>query len=129
MFSKRRREIVRQYNEAFLKIPQLIVQKEIPESETTRHLYIIRIKSDSLKVGRDEIYKALNAENIGLQVHYIPVYFHPHYQSLGYKKGICPIAEGLYEEIITIPLYYSLTAEDVQDVIKAVSKVIDYYRK
>ena len=129
VFSKRRSEIVRQYNEAFLKIPQLKIQKEIPESETTRHLYIIRIKSESLKVGRDEIYKALNTENIGLQVHYIPVYYHPYYQSLGYKKGLCPVAEELYEEIITIPLYYSLTNEDVESVIEAVKKIINYYRK
>lgn len=129
VFSKRRSEIVRQYNEAFLKIPQLKIQKEIPESETTRHLYIIRIKSESLKVGRDEIYKALNAENVGLQVHYIPVYYHPYYQSLGYKKGLCPVAEELYEEIITIPLYYSLTNEDVESVIEAVKKIINYYRK
>lgn len=129
IFSERRHEIVKQYNEDFSKIPQLIIQKEIPESETTRHLYIIRINSEFLRVDRDEIYKALNAENIGLQVHYIPVYFHPYYQSLGYKKGLCPIAESLYEEIITIPLYYSLTDKDVQDVIKAVRKIIMYYRK
>lgn len=129
VFSNRRSEIVRKYNEAFLKIPQLKIQKEIPESETTRHLYIIRIKSESLKVGRDGIYKALNAENVGLQVHYIPVYYHPYYQSLGYKKGLCPVAEELYEEIITIPLYYSLKDEDVESIIEAVNKVIDYYRK
>ncbi len=129
VFSKRRAEIVRQYNKAFSETPQLIIQKEIPESDTVRHLYIIRIKSDSLKVGRDEIYKALNAENIGLQVHYIPVYYHPYYQALGYKRGICPVAEALYEEIITIPLYYSLTDEDVRSVIEAVRKVINHYRK
>lgn len=129
VFSKRRAEIVNRYNEVFSRIPQLVIQKEIPESETVRHLYIIRIKSDSLKVGRDEIYKALNAENIGLQVHYIPVYYHPYYQALGYKRGICPVAEALYEEILTIPLYYSLTDEDVRSVIEAVKKVINHYRK
>ena len=129
VFSKRRAEIVRQYNKDLSEIPQLIIQKEIPESDTVRHLYIIRIKSDSLKVGRDEIYKALNAENIGLQVHYIPVYYHPYYQALGYKRGICSVAEALYEEIITIPLYYSLTDEDVRSVIEAVRKVINHYRK
>lgn len=129
LFSQRRKEIVSQYNAAFSQVPQLIVQKEIPESDTTRHLYIIRIKSDTLKVGRDEIYKALNAENIGLQVHYIPVYSHPYYQTLGYEKGLCPVAEKLYEEIITIPLYYSLTEDDVKSVISAVTKVINYYRK
>lgn len=128
-FSQRRKEIVNAYNFAFSKIPEITIQKEIKESDTTRHLYIIRLNSDKLKVGRNEIYKALNAENVGLQVHYIPVYFHPYYQKLGYKKGLCPIAEGLYEEIITIPLYYSLSDYDVESVIASVKKVIDYYRK
>ena len=128
MFSARRKEIVRQYNEAFSKIPQLTIQKEIPESETTRHLYIIRVKTSSLNASRNEILRALNAENVGVQVHYIPVYYHPYYQSLGYKKGLCPIAEALYEEIISIPLYVSLTDDDVESVIEAVNKVIHAYR-
>lgn len=127
IFSKRRSEIVEKYNQAFSKISQLTVQQEIPESETTRHLYIIRIKSSLLKANRNEIYEALNAENIGLQVHYVPVYYHPYYRSLGYEKGLCPIAEDLYEEIITIPLYFSLTDKDVESVIEAVTKVIEYY--
>jgi len=128
-FSNRRKEIVIKYNKAFSIIPEITIQQEIKESDTTRHLYIIRLKSEQLQVGRSEIYRALNAENVGLQVHYIPVYYHPYYQKLGYKKGLCPNAEALYEEIITIPLYYSLTDEDVDSVIKAVKKVIDFYRK
>ena len=127
IFSKRRKAIVNYYNIAFAQIPQLTIQKEILESDTTRHLYIIRIKPELLKVDRNEIYKALNKENIGLQVHYIPVYYHPYYQSLGYKKGLCPIAEKLYEEIITLPLYYSLTDEDVESVVEGVRKVISHY--
>lgn len=129
IFSQRRSEIVKKYNEAFSKISQLAIQKEIPESDTTRHLYIIRIESDTLKVDRNEIYKALNAENVGLQVHYVPVYYHPYYKKLGYKKGLCPNAEKLYEEIITIPLYYSLTDDDIESIIDAVKKVVNYYRK
>jgi dTDP-4-amino-4,6-dideoxygalactose transaminase len=129
LFSARRKEIVNKYNEAFSVIPELTIQKEISESNTTRHLYIIRLNSNLLRVGRNEIYKALNAENIGLQVHYIPVYYHPFYQSLGYPKGLCPNAEALYEEIITIPLYYSMTDEDVESVIEAVKKVVRYYTK
>lgn len=128
-FSRRRKEIVKMYDEAFSTIPQLTIQREIPQSDTTRHLYIIRIKSDALKVGRDHIYKALNAEGIGLQVHYIPVYYHPYYQQLGYKKGLCKNAEALYEEIITLPLFYSMTDKDVSDVIEAVIKIIGYYKK
>lgn len=129
LFSARRKDIVNKYNEAFLNYPEITIQQEIKESDTTRHLYIIRLKSDKLKVDRNEIYRALNAENVGLQVHYLPVYFHPYYKDLGYKKGLCPNAEALYEEIITIPLYYSLTDEDVYSVIAAVKKVINYYRK
>lgn len=128
-FSTARKEIVKKYNDAFSKIPELILQKEIKESNTTRHLYIIRLNSKLLKTNRNEIYKALNAENVGLQVHYIPVHLHPYYRKLGYKKGICPIAEQLYEEIITIPLYYSLTDDDVVSIITAIQKVINYYRK
>lgn len=128
IFSKKRSEIVNKYNAAFLKIEQIVIQKEIMESFTTRHLYIIRIKPGLLNADRDDIYKALIAENIGLQVHYMPVYLHPYYKSLGYKRGLCPIAEKLYEEIITIPLYFSMTDDDVEDVIRGVKKVIDYYK-
>ena len=127
-FSKRRKDIALKYNEAFNRIPELRIQEEIEESDTTRHLYIIRINANKLRVNRDQIYKALNAENVGLQVHYMPVYLHPYYQKLGYSRGLCPNAESLYEEIITIPLYYSLSDEDVNTIIDAVRKVVNYYR-
>lgn len=128
LFSKRRKEIVKAYNEAFLKLPQVIVQKEIPESDTTRHLYILRLNRDRLRIGRREFFEALEAENVCCQVHYIPTYYFPYYQELGYKKGLCPKAEKLYEEIISLPLYYSMTDQDVQDVIHAVTKLAAYYQ-
>ena len=62
-------------------------------------------------------------------MHYIPVYYHPYYEKLGYKKGICPNAEKLYDEILSLPLYYSLTDQDVEDVICAVKKIAAFYRK
>jgi len=64
-----------------------------------------------------------------VNVHYIPVYSFPYYQQLGYKMGSCPHAEKLYERIISIPLFYSMTDEDQDKVVEAVKKVIDYYRK
>ena len=128
MFSKRRKEIVKTYNEAFSKLPQIIVQKEIPESDTTRHLYILRLDLSQLKIGRKQFFEALYAENICCNVHYIPTYYFPYYEKLGYKRGICPKAEKLYEEIISLPLYYAMTDEDVQDVIDAVTKIAEYYR-
>lgn len=127
VFSKRRKEIVARYDEAFSKLPQIMVQKEIPESDTTRHLYILRIRSERLSIGRKEFFDALAAENICCNVHYIPTYYFPYYQKLGYRKGICPRAEKLYEEIISIPLYYAMTDQDVEDVIRAVTKIAEYY--
>ena len=127
-FSKRRKEIVRKYNEAFSEMPEIILQKEIPQSDTTPHLYIIQLELDLLTVGRKEIFNALAAENIVPNVHYIPVYYFPYYQKLGYERGLCPNAERLYERILSLPLYYSLTDDDVQDVITAVKKVLGYYK-
>lgn len=128
-FIQRRKEIVARYNEAFRKIPQLIVQEEIPESDTARHLYIIRIRTGSLTIDRKGFFDALDAENIRCNVHYIPVYYFPWYQKLGYRKGLCPKAEKLYEEILTLPLHYNLSDGDVDDVIRAVEKIAAYYAK
>ena len=127
MFSRRRKEIVARYNEAFSKLPQIAVQKEIPESDTTRHLYILRLVPEKLKIGRKEFFDALAAENICCNVHYIPIYYFPYYQKLGFAKGICPKAEKLYEEMLSIPLYYAMTDKDVEDVIRAVTKIVEYY--
>lgn len=126
-FSKRRKEIVARYNEAFSKNPAITVQEEIIESDTTRHLYILRIRPDKLKVNRRQFFEAMAAENIGCNVHYIPVYRHPYYENLGYEKGLCPKAEKLYEEMLSLPLYYSMTNQNVEDVIAAVEKLTEYY--
>lgn len=128
-FSARRKEIVQRYNEAFAEMPEIIVQREIPESDTTRHLYILRLDLEKLTCDRRQFFDALYAENTCPQVHYLPVYYHSYYEKLGYQKGICPNAEKFYEEVMSIPLYYSLTDEDVEDVIRAVKKVTAYYRR
>ena len=128
-FSRRRREIVKKYDAAFSRIPQLQVQQEIPASETTRHLYILRLRSEMLKCTRREFFDAMGAEGIHSQVHYMPVYWHSYYESLGYEKGLCPQAERYYQEVMSLPLYYSLTDQDVEDVIHIVSKLVEYYRK
>lgn len=128
-FKARRREIVQKYDEAFAKIPQIVVQEEIPESDTTRHLYILRINPEKLTIDRKQFFEALGAENVCCNVHYIPVYYFPYYQKLGYRKGLCPKAEKLYEEIISLPLYYGMSDQDVDSVIEAVKKIAAYYAK
>lgn len=128
-FSNRRKEIVAKYDEAFSKLPQIFVQKTIPQSDTTRHLYIIQLKLDQLNCTRRQFFDAMAAENVQCQVHYVPVYWFPFYQHKGYKKGLCPKAEEMYKGIMSIPLYPALTDEDVDDVIHAVKKIVAYYKK
>lgn len=128
-FKARRQEIVNRYNAAFADIPEIIVQKEIPESDTCRHLCIIRLDLDKLNCTRREFFDAMAAENVQPQVHYVPVYWFPYYRHLGYEKGLCPNAEEVYKGIMSIPLYPKMTDQDVEDVICAVRKVVAAYRK
>lgn len=128
-FSARRKEIVNKYNEAFKDIPQIKVQREIKASDTTRHLYILRLNLELLNCDRRQFFDALHAENIYSQVHYLPVYWHSYYEKLGYEKGLCPNAESYYMESMSLPLFYTMTDADVEDVINAVKKIINYYKK
>lgn len=129
-FIKRRREIVQTYNKAFKELNDYItVPYEAEYSNSGWHIYIVKFNLDKFKVGRKEIFEALQAENIGVNVHYIPVYLHPYYQKLGYKKGLCPEAEKLYKCMLTLPLFPKMSNNDVEDVINAVKKVVMYYGK
>ncbi len=128
-FASRRKEIVKKYDNAFLRIPEIYIQKEIPESDTCRHLYIIRLNLDKLDCSRREFFDAMSAENVQCQIHYVPVYWFPYYQHLGYEKGLCPNAEEVYKGILSIPLYPAMSNQDVEDVIHAVKKVVANYRK
>ena len=128
-FIARRREIVKQYNEAFKDLKEIVTPFEAEFSNSGWHIYVIKIKPELLTVTRKEIFEALQAENIGVNVHYLPVYLHPYYSELGYKKGLCPNAEDAYENIITLPLFPKMTDKDIKDVVDAINKVIDYYRK
>ena len=126
-FKARKLAIVRRYDEAFAGIPQLTLQKVRDGVSETRHLYILRLDPEKLTIGRREFFDAMTVENIHCNVHYIPVYCMPYYQALGYERGLCPRAEKLYDEMITIPLYAGMTDGDVEDVIRAVTRICRYY--
>lgn len=126
-FIERRREIAALYNEAFQAVDGLILPYQLPETNSSWHLYMLRFDLTRFHVGRRKIFEALRAENIGVNVHYIPVYLQPYYRKLGYSSGLCPIAEAWYEEAITLPLFPKMTDEDVNDVIQAVHKIVHYY--
>jgi UDP-4-amino-4,6-dideoxy-N-acetyl-beta-L-altrosamine transaminase len=128
-FISRRKEIVARYNEAFKNLNGVILQRNAEFSDTVNHLYVLKLDLSLLKVDRRYIFNAFHAENIGVHVHYIPVYWLPFYQKLGYQKGICPNAEELYNCMLTVPLYPAMTEKVVDDVISGFYKIINYYRK
>ncbi len=128
-FIARRQYIAERYTRAFREVEEI----ETPFVETDRtsawHLYVIRLNLEKLRVGRKEVFQALRAENIGVNVHYIPVPWHPYYQNLGYQRGHWPVAEHEYQRVITLPLWPGMTDADVGQVIEAVNKVTAAYRK
>ncbi len=128
-FIQRRRDLAKAYTQAFADMNEIFYPREWPRAFSAWHLYVIRLKLERLAANRKEIFLALQKENIGVNVHYLPVYLHPYYQQLGYPKGLCPNAENIYEQVITLPLFPSMLNHDLYDVVQAVRKVIAYYRK
>ena len=128
-FLERRRGIAASYNQAFATLAGVETPFQHPDSLSGWHIYVLKLSAAQLTADRRMVFAALQAENIGVNVHYIPVHYHPYYQTIGYKRGICPVAEELYEHILTLPLYPGMTDADVDDVIAAAVRVIQYYRK
>ena len=114
---ERRRAIATAYDEAFKALPVRPLHI-LPDRESAWHLYILRVGQH-----RAEMFAALRDEGLGVNVHYIPVHYHPYYQSLGWKRGDLPVAEAAYERLLTIPLFPAMTDDDVSYVIETVSRV------
>lgn len=124
----RRVKIWKQYNKAFSDLP--IMLPHDPENGTTHayHLYTILVDLEKLKANREVIQAAIHAENIGIGIHFVSLHQHPFYKrKYGYKKGHFPNAEYISDRTISLPLSAKLTDQDVEDVIKAVRKVVLFY--
>lgn len=124
----RRREIACSYTAAFQALPGIITPAVRPDAAPSWHLYPIRIDQTTLAVGRAEIFRALRAEGLGVNVHYIPVHFHPYFeQRFGPRRGAYPVAEDASARLISLPMFHEMSDRDVEDVVRAVRKVIGYY--
>jgi len=127
-FVQRRREIVKMYNDAFSKIQEIVTPFESETVKSSYHLYIIRLCLEKLTVDRKEIFEALQSDNIGVNVHYIPVHLHPYYRThFGYEEGDYPMAERYYERTLTLPIFPKMSDDDVRFVIRSVEKTIARY--
>lgn len=124
----RRQAIAQRYSEALAGLPAVQPLGLRPDVSHAYHLYVIRLNPAMLRVDRAAIFKALRVEGIGVNVHYIPVHLHPFYrQRFGTGPGLCPVAEAAYEQIVSLPIFPLMTEDDVEDVIKAVRKVVTAY--
>ncbi|GED63644.1 UDP-4-amino-4,6-dideoxy-N-acetyl-beta-L-altrosamine transaminase [Lysinibacillus fusiformis] len=128
-FVARRREIAQLYNEAFKNNECLFIPTQQLDGFSSWHLYIIKLNLENISATRKEIFEALLAQNIGVNVHYIPVHTLSYYQELGYAKGSMPKAEELYEAIITLPLFPKMSNEDAKDVINSVIMELEKVKK
>ncbi len=126
----RRREITAQYTGAFRGMPGISFPAARNEVLPAWHLYPIRLDLAKLSGGRAEVFRALRAENIGVNVHYIPVHLHPYYkEQFGYRGGEFPMAEAAYESLISLPMFHGMSDGDVEDVVRAIEKVIGHYAR
>jgi dTDP-4-amino-4,6-dideoxygalactose transaminase len=125
----RRRQIAERYTSAFRQMSEVIAPMVRPDVNPAWHLYPIRIDRVKLKADRGQVFKALRAENIGVNVHYIPVHRHRYYsERFGYRGGEYPVAEDAYERLISLPMFHGMSDQDVEDVIRAVEKVMSHFR-
>lgn len=126
----RRREIAARYAATFRNLAEVELPGIRPEANPAWHLYFIRLSLEKLTAGRAQVFRALRAENIGVNIHYVPVHLHPYYRNrFGYKGGDFPIVEDAYERLISVPMFHSMSDQDVEDVIQAVGKVVAHFRK
>jgi len=126
---KRREEIAARYQQAFAAMAEVTVAPTRQGTRHAWHIYPLLLNRDRFRQGREAIFQALRAENIGVSVHYLPVHLHPYYRErLGTGPGLCPAAEATFERLLTLPLFPGMTDADVADVITAVEKVISWAR-
>ncbi|MDX2212939.1 MAG: UDP-4-amino-4,6-dideoxy-N-acetyl-beta-L-altrosamine transaminase [Oculatellaceae cyanobacterium bins.114] len=121
-FVRRRRFLADRYNQLLQDLP-IILPWQHPDTESSFHLYVIRLKLDKIEKTHRQVFEALRRWNIGVNLHYIPIHIHPYYQQLGFQWGDFPTAEHYYQEAITLPIYSGLT-EDDQDRIVAILREI-----
>jgi len=123
-FVARRREIAHRYDEAFEGLPGIRPLGVSAGVSHAYHLYVVRVDPGLIGADRGTVFRALRAEGIGVNVHYIPVHLHPFYRKqFGTKPGLCPVAEGAYGQVLSLPVFPRMTDRDAMDVVAAVSKV------
>jgi len=122
-YVKRRHDIAQRYNELLTALP-LTLPWQHPDSYSAYHLYVVRLQLDKISVTHRQVFEALWAKDILVNLHYIPVHTQPYYQQMGFKQGDYPDAEQYYREAISIPMHVNLTDEDLKFVANSIREAI-----
>jgi UDP-4-amino-4,6-dideoxy-N-acetyl-beta-L-altrosamine transaminase len=120
MFKRRRAQITARYNAALAQVPGVATPPQREDVDPVWHLYPVRI----LDGRRREVFEAMRASGIGVQVNYLPVYWHPAYADLGYRRGMCPNAEAFYAQQLSLPMFPDLTDDQVDRVVETLSGIL-----
>lgn len=123
LFLEKRQTLVDFYNRELSGLENIELPVTLPGVSPAWHLYVIRLKGDYPR--RRELFEALHRAGIGVQVHYLPVYWHPYYQKLGYPKGLCPVAEDCYWRALSLPLFPALKLDDANRVVMELRRLLD----
>ena len=122
-FVSKRHQIAQQYDDLLQDLP-IVLPYQLPETYSGLHLYVIQLKLDAISKTRQEVFEALRAKNIGVNVHYIPVHTQPVYQDMGFKAGDFPKAEAYYEAAISLPMYPDLSDEQMGYIYQTLKEVL-----
>lgn len=123
-FIQARQTIAERYDKGLANIEGLTRPPACRPGESAWHLYPVCIDNEKVEGGREAVFEDLRTADIGVQVHYIPVYRHPLYRDLGYSAGLCPKAENYYEGVISLPIFPRLTPEEQETVMRTIRKII-----
>lgn len=122
-YVRRRHEVRRRYDDAFASLP-IVRPTQHEDCYSAFHLYVIRLDPKRCKVRRLDAFERLRARGIGVNVHYIPVHLQPYYRQLGFREGMFPEAERYYAEALSLPMFATMSDEDVETVIGAVRETV-----
>ncbi|MDC7716939.1 UDP-4-amino-4,6-dideoxy-N-acetyl-beta-L-altrosamine transaminase [Vogesella sp. DC21W] len=122
-YVKRRHEIAKRYDELLVDLP-ITLPRQHEDSYSAYHLYVIRLQLDKIAVSHLQVFEALRAKDIMVNLHYIPVHTQPYYQSMGFKQGDYPLAEQYYREAISIPMHPTLTQQEQDFVVECIKEAI-----
>ncbi|EKE16592.1 MAG: DegT/DnrJ/EryC1/StrS aminotransferase, partial [uncultured bacterium] len=123
-FVTQRHALAQRYDQLLSALP-VITPWQHPDNYSAYHLYVIRLKPQEINKTQRQVYEALRAAEILVNLHYIPIYRQPYYEKMGFKAGYCPQAEQYYAEAISIPLYPRLSIAEQDRVVTAIHKAID----